>query len=298
MSRLLTHGSSSRAVPKQSVKVRDILKSLVETRSLLSETVVRTLVMSLGALWYLRLYVQPRPSEPAQSESDKTTACGSSERLIIENILDTFRTLMEVGLKELDNGEENIDPAGKPRGQLPKEEGWSGHLILAQHITATFRRTLPALRIASKWLKCNLEYIERELLLAAESSESSSVDAFWSSYAAFYTKLSAIFAPHVLPSLNIPLEEDINMKGFAPLKRSMFGENAEPGGVVPGGSSASGLHPNQEQLMRIQDLLMDVELIGRSSVSHSVIWNRVKRAHSITAIGFSCSPERRYMGGG
>ena len=54
---------------------------------------------------------------------------------------------MQIGEKEL---------AEKPEDSI--QDNLSRDL--AQRITAIFRRTLPALRIASKWLRSNISYIE------------------------------------------------------------------------------------------------------------------------------------------
>jgi protein SMG7 len=61
---------------------------------------------------------------------------------MIDHLLDLHGALLEVGEDELRD--------------LPPIDSIDD---LAQRITATFRRTLPALRIASKWLRANFKYV-------------------------------------------------------------------------------------------------------------------------------------------
>ena len=61
---------------------------------------------------------------------------------MLDHLLDFHGALLEVGEDELRD--------------LPPIDSIDD---LAQRITATFRRTLPALRIASKWLRANFKYV-------------------------------------------------------------------------------------------------------------------------------------------
>jgi hypothetical protein len=162
---------------------------------------------------------------------------------------------------------------------------------LAQRITATFRRTLPALRIASKWLKANFKYVLHESETANGKSSGShtrkrrehkfngstaAVAQFWESYSRFASALLRAFPIGRLPSLAAPLEEDIDMRGFLPL-RKMMGDlkaanvhekvgdtNGFNRTVVP---IATQVHPNEEQLMRIADLLDDAQTLAAMEAS-------------------------------
>ncbi|KAG8993946.1 hypothetical protein FRB94_010245 [Tulasnella sp. JGI-2019a] len=260
----------SSSLPKQLTKVAASLQVLVESRSLTSEVIVKTMVMALGALWHMRMYSHPPPETTPQGEqASKATPSKQSEPLILTHILDLFRILMEIGINEM----QGVD-LSSPIGQ--------GHLGLAQRITATFRRTLPALRIASKWLKCHMEYLKRSMPKPDNTPPPTAFDTFWTTYAVFANALTRTFDSEVggysCPPLTMALEEDVDMQGFAPLKRSMFGGGMDGEGietsVLDGGplsamnaSSEHAVHPNEEQLMRIGDLLVDAKFISQSPVS-------------------------------
>lgn len=65
----------------------------------------------------------------------------------------------------------------------------------------------------------------------------------------------------MLPSLELGLEEDEDMRGFLPVSRGLLGRRSGGGGVV------ESVHPNEEQLMRIADLQVDATLILQAQVS-------------------------------
>ena len=175
---------------------------------------------------------------------------------------------------------------------------------LAQSITAAFRRTLPALRIASKWLRANLRYVSQPTQPDSESSSSRSkgrdrrrggdrrsasnsmlvtipgLPEFWRAYAQFSTALRLAFPPEKLPKLVTTLEEDVEMAGFSPLKKFVPGEVVGTTGNKEGpkdarNGSANGVphvvppqqvHPNEEQLMRIADLIADAQSVAKDEV--------------------------------
>ncbi|TFY73769.1 hypothetical protein EWM64_g10243 [Hericium alpestre] len=140
---------------------------------------------------------------------------------------------------------------------------------LAMRITATLRRMLPALRVAGKWLLTNADYVFNNSSSRSAESEKptvqiNGVQALFEAYKAFALRLSSIFPPDDLPKLTRPLEEDIDLQGFLPL-RGPLNDGAQGGqhlgnGIgsqVPGSDSSRSLeqvHPNEEQLMRIWDL--------------------------------------------
>lgn len=257
------------------------MQSLIESRSLTSEVIVKTLVMALGALWNLRMYSQPLPGSSAQATqsqpSSRVTSSKHSEPFILAHILNLFRILMQVGVSEMQGVELSSATSPTAMGQQRSS------LVLAQRITATFRRTLPALRIASKWLKCHLEYVKRSSPEADIAAPPTAFDAFWTTYAAFANALTRTFDDDdglaSCPPLTTRLEEDVDMQGFAPLKRSMFGTGQDVGDgtveaflkTVPSNVANAlpedAVHPNEEQLMRIGDLLVDAKFISQSPVS-------------------------------
>ena len=154
-------------------------------------------------------------------------------------------------------------------------------MLLAQSITAVLRRALPALRIASMWLLSNADYLSKfDSTSATFKSDDPSVPpaicsairGFWTNYATFANALAKAFPMQYLPvtASDLMLEEDIDMMGFAPLRRRM--KDASVGKVARGVSAAlsaapvsnSTLHPNEEQVLRLGDLLGDANLLATS----------------------------------
>jgi hypothetical protein len=144
-------------------------------------------------------------------------------------------------------------------GSAVLDEG-EDELGLQTHITAVLRRILPPMRIMSKWLKLHLDYLPR-----FSGSTADTVQHFWACYDRLVQALRIVFPIHKLPSISQPLEEDIDMRGFLPLYRglSAWRIEAEKYGVA----EHQEVHPNEEQLMRISDLLVDARLISQAKVS-------------------------------
>jgi hypothetical protein len=254
--------------PKHNEKVAQDFNFLVSDRSLSIDMVLNTLVLAQGALWKHRMIRDPTQHRSrSDSTSDPSYSAILIEWSILDHFLDLYRILLEVGKKELADPPEETD--------------------LALKISATFRRTLPALRIASKWLRANIKYLgqDQEFLAfhAKEKSKNSTVtkkDAnkisgysiktikFWRSYASFVRALSQVFPIETLPSLDVPLEEDIEMRAFLPL-RNLIGEGRKTGDKTPA-SAKEQVHPNVEQLMRISDLLEDAKALLEVEVSFSI----------------------------
>jgi hypothetical protein len=79
--------------------------------------------------------------------------------------------------------------------------------------------------------------------------------------------------------MNTPLDEDIEMQGFLPLGKMMIGEEKhaacgnENGNGGNKSQAAGQVHPNEEQLMRIADLLQDAEALQAMEDSPIVLSN-------------------------
>jgi protein SMG7 len=255
--------------PKHNEKVAQEFHFLVSDRYLSIEMILNTIVLAQGALWKHRMIRDPTQH---RSRSDSTPIL--IEWSILDHLLDLYRILLDVGKKELTDSPEEID--------------------LGLKISAIFRRMLPALRIASKWLCTSFKYLGQDQEFAAfqakEKAKNSTVSKsdpnklsgysvktikFWKSYASFVFALSQAFPLQNLPSLEAPLEEDIEMRGFLPLRNLIF-EGRKAGDKTPAGgilSAREQVHPNVEQLMRISDLLEDaksllsVEVCFRNTLS-------------------------------
>ncbi|KAF9453313.1 hypothetical protein P691DRAFT_60717 [Macrolepiota fuliginosa MF-IS2] len=232
---------------------------LVSERQLLSETISQIIVLSEGVFCKHRMI---RPKTERQLPANTPILL---DWRIIRHILDLHSTLLNVGKAEL--------------AVPPPSDVAVGENSLALKITATFRRTLPGLRIASKWLRANFRTLlqDPEFIALQEQKKSNGIEVskdvphkisgcsaitieFWKGYTEFVRALAEAFPKTNLPALTSPLDEDVDMRGFLPLKKLM-GENDE--GVGQGSTQTRERpHPNAEQLMRIYDLLEDAKLLA------------------------------------
>lgn len=127
---------------------------------------------------------------------------------------------------------------------------------LANRISPVVRRTLPALRIGSKWLLRNVEF-------TYPTSNADLVPlALWTAHVRLANVLSSAFPVSQLPSLppDAALEEDVDMTGFLPLGSSGSAVNQ------PVRAPYVASHPNEEHLMRVAGLLADFQLLASGRV--------------------------------
>lgn len=220
---------------------------LIHARQLPSEVIVKTTAMVISEHWCARL----GKAEKGEDE-EKARRRRHVEELALKFILGIFGTLMRTAETEVTESLAAHKDADES-AVAEDDEVTDTTLALAQRITAVLRRILPSLRIMSRWLKGHIEYIGR---LAGKAD----VRAFWARYKTLMLSLVRLFPLIQLPSLESPLEEDIDMRGFLPLRRSISEESGEV-------MEQQDVHPNEEQLMRIADLLVDVRLIMQIEVS-------------------------------
>jgi len=180
-----------------------------------------------------------------RSPGSKKSSHSAIEAQMATHLLAVHRVLLEVGIEEL--------------GEAPPEDS----IFLAQNITATFRRTLPALRMASKWIRANFKYFARDDTRALSIE---GLAEYWEAYVRFSTSLERRFPLKslgaILENLNSakgPLEEDLEVNGFLPLSKLMSNgwDALHASEVQVEGES----HPNDEQIMRLWDLSMDARVI-------------------------------------
>ena len=74
------------------------------------------------------------------------------------------------------------------------------------------------------------------------------------------TTLGQKFPIEQLTPLETPLDEDIDIRGFLPLTKLMLTESSGEG------VDRAQVHPNEEQLMRIWDLLSDAKALAQTKV--------------------------------
>ena len=224
--------------------------SLVSDRILPVETIIKIIVMAVGALWRVRLIRDSSSKEPRLSSSKSAVV----ENKIASHVLSIFTSLLRIGVLQVTDGHD-----------LQRTPGGSTNLALG--ITAVFRRTLPALRISSKWIRAHLSYL---VALAPARNSTSPLKTlfvdFWAAYQSFFTTLLNTFPLSEIPVLSNPLEEDVDMSGFVPLKKTMTAASTKSlSGLEPGQSQ---VHPNEEHLMRIWDLLQDSMEVAKEDVSY------------------------------
>ena len=251
------------------------------------DIILKTIVLAQGALWKHRMFRTTSANGHKKGPSPALSA--AVENSIASHLLLMHRMLLEVGIMQMN--------------EAPPED--VGEHDLAQRITAAFRRTLPALRIASKWIRANLRYVSQVGQQSANGAaepeskskgrdrrrggdrRSSSISLgisipglpeFWRTYAQFSSALLQAFPTDRLPKLVTILEEDVEMAGFLPLKKfvptEVVGadipskENAKGVGSVPASRvlPVEQVHPNEEQLMRIADLLEDAQAVANDEV--------------------------------
>lgn len=216
---------------------------LVKERKLPSGVIVKTAAMVIGAHWCSRL------GRDANEDEERAKRRRNVEELALKLLLGVFGVLMKTAGEQvaeaLRTHKESDESAVADDDEVVPD--------LAQRITPVLRRILPSLRIMSRWLKCHLEYVNR-------LGERSDVGAFWGEYKAFTGALGTLFPLVQLPTLQGPLEEDVDMRGFLPLRRSLSDESSGGAGEN-GADSTEDIHPNEQQLMRIADLLVDVKLV-------------------------------------
>ncbi|TFK53188.1 hypothetical protein OE88DRAFT_1626925, partial [Heliocybe sulcata] len=247
------------AGPKHAEQLSLDFADLMSDRVLPVETIRDVVLLSHGALLKHRKFRDPplsghRRSKSSGQDHPRTASASAIESQIATHVMTLYRTLMEVGSAEV--------------AERPPEDAAEGDL--AQKITAAFRRMLPALRVAGKWLRANVGYVtQRSTPKERRENDGqdrrkgrstgvliSDMDLFWATYVQFLSALQRTFPLKELPALSAPLEEDIDLAGFIPLKRLLTDRaKARVGGDK--------VHPNDEQLMRISDILADARSVAQ-----------------------------------
>ncbi|KAF9078548.1 hypothetical protein BDP27DRAFT_15877 [Rhodocollybia butyracea] len=259
----LGNESDDSTMVKEASNIYARFYDLVSERHLPEDFITRLVTLAQGALWKIRM-LQDASSNNIKSRPRSFVASLPSpviEARIYTHLLSLFRALLQVSIEKLKE---------PPPVDSDKD--------LAQRLIVEFRRTLPAMRIAGKWLRANYKYVMGDPEAqgnrkgkAKHTTESSGIISplstetidFWRTYAEFLRALSRTFPQDRLPDLNFALTEDIEMKGFRPLKgymdlqRNTNGTNGKEGLPL----KESEVHPNDLHLMRIKDILSDAKAL-------------------------------------
>ncbi|KAL1409657.1 hypothetical protein Q8F55_003653 [Vanrija albida] len=250
---------------------------LLRARKVLSEAIVKTTAMVIGSHWHARLGPSA-PTRGAPAEGPKLAERRQAvEELSLGFLFTMFTALVTVAADEIEDllhSRGTADDSAIAEDDDPASDtDADGMMALAQNITAVVRRILPALRIVSRWIKANLKYIARESW-SHNPDLSAALATFWHDYKRLMIALARLFPLAQLPGLDQPLEEDIDMKGFLPLRRGRsvnggaeFADQCDEVDDAP----RHGVHPNEEQLMRIGDLLVDVKLLMQTEAGATLL---------------------------
>lgn len=280
-------------------------RDLLAARQMPSEIIVKSIVMAIGAHWQARLCQQTSDDNDAARAAKKadTEALALEFLLGLATVLLELASqeisdgLTDEALESLQgpsklsefavvDDEDDFDHSRATRRRGASGEGRSmassvaeapssfgsasptaSARHLAQSITAVMRRFLPSLRIFSKWIKSNLEYLIRAAASPASTALAAQLQHFWNAYCRYLNLSQTAFPIGRLPSLNEPLEEDIDMRGFTPLKRGIMEPVGRSDSSAELREEPKDVHPNEEQLMRIGDLLVDGKLLAQAEVS-------------------------------
>ena len=233
------------SVPKIEAQFIVLLQSQLAARQLSSEIVVKMTAILIGNHWQSR---QAASIAPANEDPKLTSRRHEAELMSLRILLGVYGQILAVSATE-------VEEALRTRASGSAVSLDDNEPQLHVHISAVLRRLLPSLRILSKWLKLQLDYITR---CQRSGQLGPQITQFWDNYTRLVIALATLFPIDHLPSLTQPLEEDIDMKGFIPLA---WGMNRNQG------EGEHDFHPNEEQLMRISDLQVDAKLLAQTSVS-------------------------------
>lgn len=131
------------------------------------------------------------------------------------------------------------------------------YTTLADKITGTARRILPALRLYSSWFLTNCAVLAAEV---GDTSLQDHVKQLWRAYARTLTLLASVFPAEYLPSVEYLLEEDEDTIEFRPLISDQTNKIWNLGEKPKARFHDAGIerhHPNIEMLARVRELLVD-----------------------------------------
>lgn len=176
---------------------------------------------------------------------------------------------MDLHLALLKLATAQLDPATLPTTGTAPNGTTLPNPAPAEKITAVLRRILQSLRVASRWVTASTEYLYRSANPdKTPAALIRTMGEFWSSYAMFTTALDAAFggdAGETATLGTVLLEEDVELEGFTPLKGSL--KQVRAAGVDNAGTVLlNQVHPNDEYLLRIRDILEDAEALVKSEV--------------------------------
>ncbi|CED82862.1 Nonsense-mediated mRNA decay protein [Phaffia rhodozyma] len=261
-------------------------------RQLLStEIILRTFVSLASVHWSKRM---TRRVPRLEKESPHSTA--QSELAILDIILDIIIVTLDIVVNDLI---ECLDPVKLARYHnrkeriLPEELDARSKETLnskatvdsmdqfSSYLTVILRRSLPTLRVISKWIRSHQSYLsgisQNQSILASTSDEplrqqvsgkppscaqdthrsQEKIQGTYRAYADLLNVLNITFPSTEIVSIDVSLEEDFEMRGFGPTHKLMGFQFHRTGDMERQTLGSRGGHPNREYLMRVSDLQKD-----------------------------------------
>lgn len=256
------------------------LKVLLRERRLPTESIVRLTSILLGS------HFRARSTSGLEQDPNLLKRSFEAEGKTLEVALEVWKVYLQVAREEVEEARASLRRRGLEDSALLDDEDEEELETdeMPQLISAILRRILPSLRIISKWLKLNTTYLSRLASPSPSGNDQVSspelraaISSFWDTYHAFFQSSSKLFILERLPSITKPLEEDLDMRGFAPLQKGKTADidsfaagatsavdSTDMGGDGNGDDEGREVHPNEEHLMRLGDIQVDGLLIGQS----------------------------------
>ncbi|GAA5897232.1 hypothetical protein JCM8208_003763 [Rhodotorula glutinis] len=347
-------------LPTLSLRVEDLFHTVLTDRIFTSDVVTKIVVTALSALWDARISrsssttlsrTKTGSAAPAQlASTTATTPSGEAapaSRVNLEpealvHLLSLFTLLLRVSATETIE----LFTANTTSTTTTSSATASTAANPAQNISAVLRRALPALRILTKWLIAQLDYVERVTLrleaaerkrlararargrtstgtsgqggsggaadegegeqheaqqpLSLDSSASrgsgatpgaaaagrttlaeleAALDALWAAYADYANAIKLAFPLAALGGAQALLadggwlEEDVELLGYAPLRRAMRPADGEAADAAGARIRRVGrdVHPNDEQLMRVVEGQQDALVLAESLLTRMAL---------------------------
>ncbi|GAA5875632.1 hypothetical protein JCM3774_002567 [Rhodotorula dairenensis] len=311
-------------LPTLSLRLQELFRTVIAERLLVSDAVIKVVTTSLAALWDSRMSrstldrskngstMAPSNSAGVAQSAAAVTASPTPKQNLEPQILLHVLALLKILLTR--STIETIELVDSNESHRSSDQS---RVPAAQNISAVLRRALPAIRVLTKWLVSQLDYVSRvdarveaserrrhrvsngeeaqQLSLDSSASRESSdplrvspdefrtgLDSLWLAYADFANILKVAFPQDELPldllDEGVWLEEDVELLGFVPLRRGMKGTVAGEASVVSAREIrrvGRDVHPNDEQLMRVADVLRDAVDLAESHVTGLSLQNGV-----------------------
>ncbi|KAI0357871.1 hypothetical protein OH77DRAFT_1308904 [Trametes cingulata] len=280
--------------PNLPQKVAEEFKALVSDRVLPADTILKALILAQGALWKHRMF--RNSSGGGHRRNMPAAASAAIESSIVNHLLTMHRVLLEVGIVQIaeappeDAGEHDL--AQRITAEFRRTlqalrigskwlranlrylaQGWQ-QLAASGNVPET--TSIPS---KSKGRDRRRDNDRRSSSIPVAVSMTS-LPEFWRTYAQFSTALWRVFPQDRLPKDATTFDEDVEMAGFLPLKKFIPSEVIGSAAASKDASKddrngttsavkvlrSEQVHPNEEQLMRIADLLADAMVLARDEI--------------------------------